>query len=141
MASTSATFPQVDFQDSGLAYIPWAQPLTTMPTSGVQFTPCSATLPGSPLVHMPLPMSLTTMIPQLETQCLGHQPMDLPLPVGHQLSPEPQVQILETHQLDEDPEVEPESPNPLEKLLEDPKEEEDEEGKDSYSNSLFIPNV
>uniref|UniRef100_A0A667YNH4 OCA domain-containing protein n=1 Tax=Myripristis murdjan TaxID=586833 RepID=A0A667YNH4_9TELE len=117
VASSPASLPQMDLQDSGLTYLPWAQPLTTistMPTSGVQFSPGSAPLPGSPLVHMPLSMSLTTMIPQLEAQA---------------------------QTLDEDQEVEPEPPNPLEKLLEDPKEEHEEEGKDTYSSSLFIPTV
>ncbi|XP_029923423.1 POU domain class 2-associating factor 1 [Myripristis murdjan] len=141
VASSPASLPQMDLQDSGLTYLPWAQPLTTistMPTSGVQFSPGSAPLPGSPLVHMPLSMSLTTMIPQLEAQGLEPQPqiLELPQPADHQLNPEPRAQTL-----DEDQEVEPEPPNPLEKLLEDPKEEHEEEGKDTYSSSLFIPTV
>ncbi|XP_071761660.1 POU domain class 2-associating factor 1 [Centroberyx gerrardi] len=141
VAPAQASLPQMDLQDSGLTYLPWGQPLTTistMPTSGVQFTPGSATLSGSPLLHMPLPMSLTTMIPQLEAHGLEPQPqiLDLPQPSDQQLNPAPQPRSL-----DEDPEVEPEPPNPLEKLLEDPKEEGEEEGKDSYSSSLFIPNV
>ncbi|KAM3875370.1 POU domain class 2-associating factor 1 [Diretmus argenteus] len=137
MAPAPASLPQMDLQDSGLTYIPWGQHLTTistMPTSGVQFTSGSATLPGSPLVHMPVSMSLTTMIPQLETQSLDPQPhiLELPQPSDHQLNPEPQP-----HSLDEDPGMEPEPPNPLEKLLEDPKEEDEEEGKDTYSSLLF----
>uniref|UniRef100_A0A3B4H6V9 POU class 2 homeobox associating factor 1 n=1 Tax=Pundamilia nyererei TaxID=303518 RepID=A0A3B4H6V9_9CICH len=71
VAPAPASLPQVELQDSGLTYLPWAQPLTTistMPNHGVQFAPGSAALPGSPLVHMPLSMSLTAMIPQLEPQ-------------------------------------------------------------------------
>ncbi|KAM4628328.1 POU domain class 2-associating factor 1 [Polymixia lowei] len=146
VAPAPASHPQVDLQDSGLTYIPWAQPLTTlsaMPTSGVQLKACSAGLPGSPLVHMPLPMSLTTMIPQLEAQGLEPlpQPLEFPQLSENQLNPESQPQSLDPNPLDEDPDVEPESPNPLEKLLEDPKAEGEDEGKDTYSNSLFLTNV
>lgn len=132
----------MDLPDSGLTYLPWAQPLTTistMPNPGVQFAPGSAALSGSPLVHMPLSMSLTTMIPQLETQGSDHQPQILELPPqrsDHQLDPEAQAQSL-----DEDPDIEPESPNLLDKLLEDQKEDGEGEDKDSYSSSIFIPNV
>ncbi|XP_026219380.1 POU domain class 2-associating factor 1 isoform X2 [Anabas testudineus] len=141
VASAPASLPQMELPDSGLTYLPWAQPLTTistMPSPGVQFGPSSAALPGSPLVHMPLPMSLTAMIPQLEAQGVDPQPQILELPQrsDHQLDPEPQDQSL-----DEDPGVEPESPNLLDKLLEDNKEEGEEEDKDSYSSSLFIATV
>ncbi|KAF7646532.1 hypothetical protein LDENG_00186690, partial [Lucifuga dentata] len=140
VAPAPASLPQMDLQDSGVTYLPWAQPLTTistMPTSGVQFAPGAATLPGSPLVHMPLSMSLTTMIPQLEAQGVDPQLqiLDLPQRSDHQLNPEPQAQSL-----DEDQVIEPESPNPLEKLLEDDKEEGEAE-EDSYSSSIFMPNV
>lgn len=109
-----------------------------MPNHGVQFAPGSAALPGSPLVHMPLSMSLTTMIPQLEPQGMDPQPeiLEIPEHSEQQLDPEPQGQSL-----NEDPEVEAESPNLLDKLLEDHKEHGEEEDKDSYSSSLFIPNV
>uniref|UniRef100_A0A3Q4GER2 OCA domain-containing protein n=1 Tax=Neolamprologus brichardi TaxID=32507 RepID=A0A3Q4GER2_NEOBR len=53
VAPAPASLPQVELQDSGLAYLPWAQPLTaisTMPNHGVQFAPGSAALPGSPLI-------------------------------------------------------------------------------------------
>ncbi|XP_010891993.1 POU domain class 2-associating factor 1 [Esox lucius] len=58
LAPTSTGLPQVDLQDSALTYIPWAQPLTTIPTSGVQFSPHPATLAGSQLVPM------STSVPQ-----------------------------------------------------------------------------
>ncbi|KAE8295663.1 POU domain class 2-associating factor 1 [Larimichthys crocea] len=142
MAPTPGSLPQMELPDSGLTYLPWAQPLTTISTipnpGGVQFAPGSAALPGSSLVHMPLSMSLATMIPQLEPQGSDPQPQILELPQrsGHQLDLEPQDQSL-----DEDPVVEPESPNLLDKLLEDQKDDGREEDKDSYSSSLFIPNV
>ncbi|XP_069577576.1 POU domain class 2-associating factor 1 [Brachyistius frenatus] len=137
VAPAPNSLPQMDLQDSGLTYLPWAQPLTTistMPNPGVQFAPGSAALPGSPLVHMPLSMSLTTMIPQ----SLDPHPqiLDPPQHSDHQLDPEPQG-----HSLNEDPEVERESPNLLDRLLEDHKEHGEVEDKDSYSGSLFIPDV
>ncbi|XP_041851624.1 POU domain class 2-associating factor 1 [Melanotaenia boesemani] len=140
VAPAQTSLPQMDIPDSGLAYLPWAQPLTTistLPNPGVQFAPGSAALPGSPLVHMPLSMSLTTMIPQLETQEVDPQPqiLDLPQHSDHQLDPEG-----ESPSLNEDPEVEPESPNLLDKLLENHKEDS-EEDKDSFSNALFVHNV
>lgn len=141
MAPAPASLPQMELQDSGLTYLPWAQPLTTistMPNPGVQFATGSAALPASPLVHMPLSMSLTTMIPQLEPQGVDPQPqmLDLPQRSDHQLDPEPQGQPL-----DEDPGVEAESPSLLDKLLEDQKDDGAVEDKHPYSNSLFIPNV
>ncbi|XP_051254047.1 POU domain class 2-associating factor 1 isoform X1 [Dicentrarchus labrax] len=141
MAPAPASLPQMELPDSGLTYLPWAQPLTTistMPNPGVQFAPGSAALPGPPLVHMPLSMSLTTMIPQLEAQGIDPQSqiLDLPHSSDHQLDPEPQGQSL-----DEDPGVESESPSLLDKLLEDQKDDGGEGDKDSYSSSLFIPDV
>lgn len=131
----------MELPDAGLTYLPWAQPLTTISTMaspGVQFGPSAAALPGSPLVHMPLPMSLTTMIPQLEAQGVGPQPeiLELPQRSDLQLDHESQDQCL-----DEDVEVEPESPNLLDKILEDNKEDGEEECKERYSSSLFIPTV
>ena len=141
MGPTPASIPQMDLPDSGLTYLPWAQPLTTistMPSPGVQFAPGSAALPGSPLVHMPLSMSLTTMIPQLEAQGVDPHPqiLDLPQRSDQQLDPGPQGQSL-----DEDPGVEAESPSLLDKLLEAQKDDGSEQDKDSYSSSLFISNV
>ncbi|XP_070685537.1 POU domain class 2-associating factor 1 isoform X2 [Pempheris klunzingeri] len=140
VAPAPASLPQMEFPDSGLAYLPWAQPLTTISTManpGVQFAPGPAALPGSPLVHMPLSMSLTTMIPQLEAQGVDAQPQTLELPQrsDHQLDHEPQGPSL-----DEDPGVEAESPSLLDKILEDQKDD-GEEDKDSFSSSLFVPNV
>lgn len=141
MAPAQSGLPQMELPDSGLTYLPWAQPLTTIstvPSPGVQFGPGSAVLPGSPLVRMPLSMSLTTMIPQMEAQGLDphSQILDLPQHSDQHLNQEPQGQDL-----DDDPEVEPESPSLLDKLLEDHKGHGDEEDKDSYSSSLFIPDV
>lgn len=102
-----------------------------------QFASSSAALSGSPLVPVPLSMSLATMIPQLGAQ--GGEPqsqiLELPLNSDHQLDPEQQGQALT-----ESPEDAPESPNLLDKLLEDHKKQE-EEDKDSYSSSLFITDV
>ncbi|XP_069390651.1 POU domain class 2-associating factor 1 isoform X2 [Paralichthys olivaceus] len=139
VAPAPASFPQMELPDSGLTYLPWTQPLTTistMPNPGVQFAPVSAALSGPPLVHMPLSMSVTTMIPQLEAQGADPQLQILDLAQRSDLNPEPQDQSL-----DEDLGIEPGSPNLLDKLLEDPKEDGEVEEKDSYSNSLFIPNV
>ncbi|XP_004076053.1 POU domain class 2-associating factor 1 isoform X1 [Oryzias latipes] len=140
VAPAQTSVPQMELSDSGLTYLPWAQPLTTlssMSNPGVQFASSSAALPGSPLVPMPLSMSLATMIPQLGAQ--GGDPhsqiLELPLNSDHQLDPEQQGQSLT-----ESPEDAPESPNLLDKLLEDHKKQE-EQDKDSYSSSLFIANV
>uniref|UniRef100_A0A3B3YNL1 POU class 2 homeobox associating factor 1 n=1 Tax=Poecilia mexicana TaxID=48701 RepID=A0A3B3YNL1_9TELE len=114
MAPGQSPLAQMERPDPGLAYPLWAQPLTTisaMPNPGVQFASGSAALPGPPLVHMPLPMSLT----------LDQEPQD--------------------HSLEENPEEEPVSPNLLDKLLEDQKGHDDEEDKNSYSSSMFLPNV
>ncbi|XP_072249214.1 POU domain class 2-associating factor 1 [Leuresthes tenuis] len=137
VAPSQASLPQMELPDSGMTYLPWAQPLTTistMPSPGVQFSPGSASLSGSSRVHMPLSMSLTTMIPLMETQGLDSEPQILNLP--QHSDPEPQGNCL-----NEDPEAEPESPNLLDKLLEDHKGHDEEEDKDSYSRSLFMPNV
>lgn len=141
MASAPASLPQMELPDAGLTYLPWAQPLTTistMPNPAMQFSTNSAALPGgSPLVHMPLSMSLTTMMPQLDPQCVDPQPiLDLQQRPGHQLDSEPQGPSL-----DEDEVVEPESPSLLDKLLEDQKDDGGEGDKDSYGSSLFIPDV
>ncbi|KAM9733232.1 POU domain class 2-associating factor 1 [Menidia menidia] len=141
MAPTPTSLPQMELPDTGLTYLPWAQPLTTistMPNPGVQFSPGPATLSGSPLVHMPLSMSLTTMIPQMETPGVDSEPQILNLPQhsDQQLDPESQGPSL-----NEDPDAEPESPSLLDKILEDHKEHGAEENKDSYNSSIFLPNV
>uniref|UniRef100_A0A665VRT0 OCA domain-containing protein n=1 Tax=Echeneis naucrates TaxID=173247 RepID=A0A665VRT0_ECHNA len=133
VAPAPAALPQMELPDSGLTYLPWTPPLTTISNSGVQFAPGSAALSSPPLVHMPVSMSLTTMIPQLESQT---QILDLPQSSEHQLDHEAQGQSL-----DEDPGIDPDSPNLLDKLLEDQKGDGEEEDKDSYSSSIFITNV
>lgn len=125
----------MELPDAGLTYLPWAQPLatiSTVPNPGVQFGGGAVALPGSPLVHMPLSMSVTPMVPQPEPQ-----PADPDL----QHSPDPQLdcELLE-QPLDEDTEPDSESPSLLDKLLEERKAEE-EGVKDSYGSSLFIPDV
>ncbi|RVE64406.1 hypothetical protein OJAV_G00125760 [Oryzias javanicus] len=137
VASAQPSGPQMELSDSGLTYLPWAQPLTTISSMPNQFASSSAALPGSPLVPVPLSMSLATMIPQLGAQ--GGDPqsqiLELPLNSDHHLDSEQQGQALT-----ESPEEAPESPNLLDKLLEDHKKQE-EEDKDSYSSSLFISSV
>lgn len=137
VAPAPTPLPQMELPDSGLTYLPWAQPLTTistLPNPGVQFTPNSATLPGSPLVHMPLSMSLATVIPQSVDP--HPQIVELHQHPEHQLDSEPQ-----DHSLDEDDVRESDSPNLLDKLLEDQKDHVSEEDKDSYNSALFIPNI
>uniref|UniRef100_UPI0037E717AC POU domain class 2-associating factor 1 n=1 Tax=Semicossyphus pulcher TaxID=241346 RepID=UPI0037E717AC len=136
VAPAAASLPQMELPDSGLTYLPWAQPLTTistMPSAGVQFAPGPAGLPGSPLVHMPMSMSLTTMIPQgVDPQ---PQILELPQHSDHHLDTE------DPESLDEDADVDSESPSLLDKLLEDQKDDVAEEDKDSYSSSLFVQNI
>ncbi|XP_075996679.1 POU domain class 2-associating factor 1 [Genypterus blacodes] len=141
VAPVPASLPQMDLQDSGLTYLPWAQPLTTIsavPGPGVQYAPGPAALPGSPLVHMPLSMSLTAMIPQLEAQAVESQIqiLDLQQRSEQQLNPQPEAQPGVKA-----PEVELEPLNPLEKLLEDHKDEGSTEDKNSYSSSIFMRNI
>uniref|UniRef100_A0A3B5LAU7 OCA domain-containing protein n=1 Tax=Xiphophorus couchianus TaxID=32473 RepID=A0A3B5LAU7_9TELE len=120
VAPGQSSLAPMELPDSGLAYPLWAQPLTTisaMPNPGVQFASGSAALHGPPLVHMPLPMSLTAMIPQPETQAVDPHPqiLDTQQHSGHELDQEPQVHSLKGH--------------------------DDEEDKNSYSSSMFLPNV
>lgn len=101
-----------------------------MSNPGVQFAASAGAHPASPLVHMPLSMSLTTMVPQPDPQTTD--------PELHQ---DPQLDCeLPDPPLDEDSGSESESPSLLDKLLEERKAEE-EGVKDSYRSSLFIPNV
>ncbi|KAL2085841.1 hypothetical protein ACEWY4_019161 [Coilia grayii] len=87
---TPAALPQVDFHDSSLAYIPWPQPLTTLPGPVMQYPPCSTALPTSPMAHVP---------PLPDVPAVPTEHVTVPLP-----EPDPQ---------------DVEEPNPLEKLLED----------------------
>lgn len=127
----AASLPQMELPDSGLTYLPWAPPLTTistMPNAGVQF-PGSAALPGSPLVHMPMPMSLATMIQGADT------PPQALVPPKHSDHLDPESQCL-----DEDQDEESEPPSLLDKLLEEQKDDEDEDS-DSYSSALFVADI
>ncbi|XP_060902008.1 POU domain class 2-associating factor 1 [Labrus mixtus] len=134
MAPASAALPQIELQDSGLTYLPWAPPLTTistMPNTGVQYASGHAALPGSSLVHLPMSMSLTTMIPHVVDPQL-----QVPDPPQHSeaLDPESHDQCL-----DEDPDVGSEPPSLLDKLLEEQKNDDEEENKNSYSSAYFVP--
>ncbi|XP_062377026.1 POU domain class 2-associating factor 1 isoform X2 [Sardina pilchardus] len=91
IAPTSAALPTADFHDASLTYIPWPQPLATLPSSVIQYPSCSATLPASAVPPM---MASVTPVAPVSTEHLT-----VPLP-----EPDPQ---------------EMEEPNPLEKLLED----------------------
>ncbi|XP_068601923.1 POU domain class 2-associating factor 1 [Brachionichthys hirsutus] len=125
--ATTTSLHQMELPDSGLTYLPWAQPLTTistLPNPGVKLAPGSAVLAGSPLVHMPLSMSLTTMIPQLDCQSMDLQPTNL--------DSEPQG-----HSLDDDLGVELESQNLLDKLLENQKADGVDVDKESNRSSFF----
>lgn len=137
MNPAAASIPQMELPDSGLTYLPLGQPLTsisTLPTPGVQFPPNSAPLPGPPLVHMPLSMSLTTMIPQR----LDPHPQILELQQlsEHQLDSEGQG-----HSLDNDDVRDTESPNLLDRLLEEQKGHVHDGDKDSYNSAAFIPDL
>lgn len=123
MAPAPASLPQMEIPDSGLTYVPWAQPITAIsavPNPGVQFSPGPSGLSTQPLVQMPLSLSLTPVIPGLEDH-----------------GADPQAQNLDL----EEAGVEPNSPNFLDKLLENHKEDGEEENKESYGSSLFIANV
>ncbi|CAJ1066006.1 POU domain class 2-associating factor 1 [Xyrichtys novacula] len=127
--ASAASLPQMELPDSGVTYLPWAPPLTTistMPNAGVQFAPGPTALPGSPLVHMPMSMSLTTMIPQGAEPQQHSEPLD---PESHGQS------------LDEDKDEESEHPSLLDKLLEEQKDDGEEEDKNSYSSSIFAANI
>ncbi|XP_043976358.1 POU domain class 2-associating factor 1 isoform X2 [Gambusia affinis] len=115
VAQGQSSLAPMELPDSGLAYPLWAQPLTTisaMPNPGVQFAS--------------------------ETQVVDPHPQirDTQQHSGHELDQEPQ-----DHSLAENPEEEPVSPNLLDKLLEDQKRHDEEEDKNSYSSSMFLPNV
>lgn len=101
--------------DPGLTYVPWAQPLAALsavPNPGLQF---AAAPPASPLLHLPVSMCVTPMAPE---------------PGPHTPAPQLACELP----LDEDA-----APSLLDKLLEERRAEE--EAKDSYGCSLFIPNV
>ncbi|XP_054650822.1 POU domain class 2-associating factor 1 [Dunckerocampus dactyliophorus] len=137
VAPATCSLPHMELPESGFAYIPWSQPFTTlstMPSSGVQFGPGSATLSGSSLVHMPL----STMFPQQDTQGINSQPQSLePLQYSHQINPEPRNKAS-----DEDGGAELEASNLLDKILESQRKDDELGGKEQlYSTSLFLPNA
>lgn len=83
---------------------------------------------------MPLSMSLTTVIPQSVDP--HPQIVELHQNSEPQLDSEPQ-----DHSLDEDDVRDTESPNLLDKLLEEQKDHVHEEDKDSYNSAVFISNL
>ncbi|XP_061683781.1 POU domain class 2-associating factor 1 [Syngnathoides biaculeatus] len=138
VATSTCSLPQMDLQELGCAYIPWTQPLTTLSTmlSGVQLTPGSPTLSGSPLVHMSLSKTLTTTLPQLDTQGIDSQAQILePVQYSDLTNPKQHDEVL-----DEGQPGELETPNLLDKILEDQGKEDESGDKVSYSNSLFASN-
>ncbi|CAG06478.1 unnamed protein product, partial [Tetraodon nigroviridis] len=132
VAPAPASLPQVELPDSGLTYLPWAPPLATIsttPNPGLQFA-AGATLPGSPLVHVPLsmaPAAASRAEPSAAAPDLQRSPES---PLDCEL-PEPDLDQ------DADAEGDSDSPSLLDKLLEERKAEE-EALKDSYGSSLFI---
>nr|XP_057936556.1 POU domain class 2-associating factor 1 [Doryrhamphus excisus] len=136
VAPAACSLPHVELPESGFAYIPWSQPFTalsTMPSSGVQFGPGSATLSGSSVVHMPW----STMFPQQDPQGMDCQPQNLePLQYSHQVNPEPHSEAP-----DEDQGAELDESNLLDKILEGQRKDDELGGKESYSSSLFLPNA
>ncbi|XP_072314830.1 POU domain class 2-associating factor 1 [Eucyclogobius newberryi] len=118
VAPVPTPLPQMD-SDSGLTYLPW----TAMSSP--------AALSGSPLLHVPLSMSLATMIPQL----------DLQVPNGEfQTLDQPLHPVTEGPSEHEEPEEKQEPPSLLDTLLEEQKADEGDD-KDSYGNSTYVTNV
>uniref|UniRef100_A0A8B9BHT1 OCA domain-containing protein n=1 Tax=Anser brachyrhynchus TaxID=132585 RepID=A0A8B9BHT1_9AVES len=63
-SATPAVVPQLEVSDQQppLTYFPWAQPLSALPASTLQYQPASSTLPGPQFV--PLPISIPEPAPQ-----------------------------------------------------------------------------
>uniref|UniRef100_A0A8B9VL65 POU class 2 homeobox associating factor 1 n=1 Tax=Anas zonorhyncha TaxID=75864 RepID=A0A8B9VL65_9AVES len=63
-SATPAVVPQLEVaeQQPPLTYFPWAQPLSALPASTLQYQPASSTLPGPQFV--PLPISIPEPAPQ-----------------------------------------------------------------------------
>ncbi|XP_053943023.1 POU domain class 2-associating factor 1 isoform X2 [Cuculus canorus] len=63
-STTPAVVPQLEVADQQppLTYFPWAQPLSALPASTLQYQPASSTLPGPQFV--PLPISIPEPAPQ-----------------------------------------------------------------------------
>ncbi|XP_051935032.1 uncharacterized protein LOC127609233 isoform X2 [Hippocampus zosterae] len=132
VAATTCSLPQMDLPDLGCAYLPWTHPLTTLSTviSGVQFASGSTPMSGSSLVHTPLSKSLTNKDTDSQHQILEA------LQYSDQTNPK-----LHNEVRDEDQEVELETPNLLDKILEDQGKDEDSGGKVSYSNWFYLPSA
>ncbi|XP_031440067.1 POU domain class 2-associating factor 1 [Clupea harengus] len=79
ITSTPAALPQVDFHDTSLAYIPWPQPLTTIPGPVMQYPPCSTALPTSPVPPEPPGPSehVTVPMPEPDQQQMEEEPNPL----------------------------------------------------------------
>ncbi|XP_033833132.1 POU domain class 2-associating factor 1 [Periophthalmus magnuspinnatus] len=122
VAPVPTPLPQMD-TDSGLTYLPW----TTMssPTA----------LSGSSLLHVPLSMSLATMIPQLDPQVSNVDSQILGTPL------QPVTEGPSEGQSEEEDHEKQESPSLLDKLLEEQKADDEEEDKDLYSDSIYVTNV
>uniref|UniRef100_A0A3Q2ZEL1 OCA domain-containing protein n=1 Tax=Hippocampus comes TaxID=109280 RepID=A0A3Q2ZEL1_HIPCM len=121
VGATTCSLPQMDLPDLGCAYLPWTHPLTTLSTviSGVQFASGSTPVSGSSFVHTPLSKSLTNQ--DIASQ---HQILE-PLQYSDQTNPK----------------LHNETPNLLDKILEDQGKGEDSGGKVSYSNSFYLPSA
>uniref|UniRef100_A0A8C6SYE1 OCA domain-containing protein n=1 Tax=Neogobius melanostomus TaxID=47308 RepID=A0A8C6SYE1_9GOBI len=111
------SLPQMD-SNCGLTYLPWTA------------VSSPAALPGSSLIHVPLSMSLATMIPQLDVQVRDDEAQILEQPLH------PGTEGQSVH---EEAEEKLESPSLLDRLLEEQKA--DNEDKDSCSNTIFVTNV
>ncbi|XP_050777476.1 POU domain class 2-associating factor 1 isoform X1 [Gopherus flavomarginatus] len=63
-STTPAVMPQLEVTDqqSPLTYFPWAQPISALPASTLQYQPASSSLPGPQFV--PLPISIPEPAPQ-----------------------------------------------------------------------------
>ncbi|XP_053729518.1 POU domain class 2-associating factor 1 [Synchiropus splendidus] len=110
VAPATSSISHTQVPETGLTIIPWAQPFTTLSTMcsppGPPLVSSSAAIPAAPLRHMPLPLG-----PHLQM-------------LNHQMDPDSSMT------LNEDVEVKPPSPNLLDKLLEDQKEEGAVEDRD-----------
>uniref|UniRef100_A0A672I7W1 POU class 2 homeobox associating factor 1 n=1 Tax=Salarias fasciatus TaxID=181472 RepID=A0A672I7W1_SALFA len=111
VAPGQTSLPPMELQDSGLTYLPWAQSLTTI-----------STMPNPGVQFAPGAAALPG-------SSLVHMPLSMSLTT---MIPQLEPPCVE---------VRPESPNLLDKILEDRKESGEDDDKDSYSSSIFIPDV
>uniref|UniRef100_A0A3B4A706 OCA domain-containing protein n=1 Tax=Periophthalmus magnuspinnatus TaxID=409849 RepID=A0A3B4A706_9GOBI len=102
---------------------------------GVMPTPLPTALSGSSLLHVPLSMSLATMIPQLDPQVSNVDSQILGTPL------QPVTEGQSEGQSEEEDHEKQESPSLLDKLLEEQKADDEEEDKDLYSDSIYVTNV